>query len=204
MSKKSTPEFVDGLADRREQRDTMGRRNARGLLRRMVASLLEEDVVLGLLAAIGNCSAGRSQFGLSAIDEPRSRRVHALQTGEIEGYAFCAFGQGEERSPRLLQLMSRANDPFARQREHDAVLGVLTSYGRRCGHQALRPSPNRAHIAPPRDCRAHATKFPNRIRAKTNQVRIGDHGTRTQIRKQSESNFLPGWRRGARDYCFGL
>ena len=91
MSKKSTPEFVDGLADSREQRDTMRRRNARGLLRRMVASLLEEDIVLGLLATVGDgCSGGR-QFDLSAIDEPRAGGVHALKTGEIEDYALCVF-----------------------------------------------------------------------------------------------------------------
>src|ERR1700722_3033271 len=56
--------------------------------------------------------------------------------------------------------MSGANDPFARQREHDAVLAVLTSYGRRRGHQALRKGRNGAHIAPPRDCRANTMPPP--------------------------------------------
>src|ERR1700727_47223 len=56
--------------------------------------------------------------------------------------------------------MSGANDPFARQREHDAVLAVLTSYGRRCGHQALRKGRNGAHTAPPRDCRANTMPPP--------------------------------------------
>ena len=55
----------------------------------MVAGLLEQDVVLGLLAAIGDTGSGFRQDGLSAIDEPRARRVHALQTREIKGYAFC-------------------------------------------------------------------------------------------------------------------
>ena len=92
MSKKSTPELVDSLADRREQRDTMGRGNARGLLGRMVASLLEQEVVLGLLAAIGNTGSGCSQLDLRAIDEPRAGGVHAFEPGEIEDHAFCIFG----------------------------------------------------------------------------------------------------------------
>ena len=65
MSKKSTPEVVDCLADRREQRDGMRRMNARGLLGRMVASLLEQEVVLGLLAAIGDLGSCGRQFVLA-------------------------------------------------------------------------------------------------------------------------------------------
>ncbi len=138
MSKKSTPEVVDGLANRREQRDCMRRRNARGLLGRMVAGLLEQDIVLGLLAAVGDRSPGGRQFGLSAIDEPRAGRVHALKTGEIEDHAFRVFSRGKERSPGRLQLVTGADDPFPGQRQHHPVLAVLTSYGRRRGHQALR------------------------------------------------------------------
>ena len=88
--------------------------------------------------------------------------------------------------------MPGADDPFPRQRQHDPVLAVLTIYGRRCGHQALRPSPNGAHIPPLRDCRANhqSVTHPGRIRATTNQVRIGDPVTRTRIRKQSEFEFF--------------
>ena len=65
--------------------------NQRGFLRNVVARLLEQDVVLGLLAAIGNSGASRRQFHLRPIDEPRAGRVHALKTGEIEDHAFCVF-----------------------------------------------------------------------------------------------------------------
>src|ERR1700733_1647413 len=58
--------------------------------------------------------------------------------------------------------MSGADDPFPGQRQHHPGLAVLTSYGRRRGHQALRPSRNGAHIAPPRDCRANTMPPPAR------------------------------------------
>ena len=160
----------------------------------MVASLLEQDVVLGLLAAVGNAGSGGRQFDLGAIDEPRAGGVHALKTGEIEDHAFRVFSRGEERSPGRLELVSGADDPFPRQRQHDPVLAVLTSYGRRCGHQALRPSPNGAHIAPPR--RLSSEMRPRHIHPRKDQgeqqikyeSETRSHGTR--IRKQSESNLL--------------
>ncbi len=88
MSKKSMPEIVDCLAHRREQRDGMGWRNAGGLLRRMVASLLEQEGLLGAGVAIGDRSSCAREFVLSAIDEPRAGGVHALKVGEIEDHAF--------------------------------------------------------------------------------------------------------------------
>ena len=93
MSKKSTPEIVDRLADGREQRDGMGWRNARGLLRRMVAGLLEQEGLLGSRVAIGDLSSCARKFFLGAIDEPSPGRVHALKTGEIEDHAFRVFSQ---------------------------------------------------------------------------------------------------------------
>ena len=138
--------------------------------------------MLGLLAAIGNTGSGCRQFDLRAIDEPRAGGVHALKTGEIEDHAFRVFSRGEERSPGRLQLVSRADDPFPRQREHDPVLAVLTSYGRRCGHQALRPSRNGAHIAPPRGCRANTMPSPARKGSGEKQTKyeLDDSATRTQ------------------------
>ena len=59
----------------------------------MVASLLEQEVVLGLLAAIGDRSPCAREFVLGAIDEPGPGRVHALKTGEIEDHAFRVFSQ---------------------------------------------------------------------------------------------------------------
>ncbi len=71
----------------------MGRRNARGLLGRVVASLLEQEVVLGPLAAIGNACSRSRQLNLRAIDEPRAGGVHALQAREIEDHALRVFGE---------------------------------------------------------------------------------------------------------------
>ena len=93
MSKKSVPEIVDCLADRREQRHGMRWRNARRLLRRMVAGLLEQEGVLGSRVAIGDRSSCAPKFFLGAIDEPGPGRVHALKTGEIEDHAFRVFSQ---------------------------------------------------------------------------------------------------------------
>ena len=59
----------------------------------MVAGLLEQEVVLGLLAAIGDRSPCAREFVLGAIDEPGPGRVHALKTGEIEDHAFRVFSQ---------------------------------------------------------------------------------------------------------------
>ena len=59
----------------------------------MVAGLLDQDVVLGLLATIGDRSSRARQFVLGAIDEPGPGRVHALKTGEIEDHAFRVFSQ---------------------------------------------------------------------------------------------------------------
>ena len=192
MSMKSSPELVDRLADRREQCDRMRRRNARGRLRRMVASLLEQEVLLGPLAATRDRSSCGREFVPSAIDEPRAGSVHALKSSEIEDHAFRVFSGGKERSPGRLELVSGGDDPLPSQRQHDPVRAVLSSYGRRRAHQALRPSRNGAHIAPPGDCRAKTTSSPTHtgIRATTNQVRIGDPVTRTQIREQSESIFV--------------
>ena len=91
MSKKSTLEIVDGLADRREQCDRRRRMNHCRLLGRMVASLFQEEIVLGLLAAIGHSCSGCRQFNFCAIDEPRASGVHAFKTGEIEDHAFRVF-----------------------------------------------------------------------------------------------------------------
>jgi hypothetical protein len=84
---------VDRLADRREQRDGMRRGHARGFLGRVVARFLDQEVVLRLLAAIGNTGAGGRQFSFGAIDEPRAGGVHALKAGEIEDDAFRVFGE---------------------------------------------------------------------------------------------------------------
>jgi hypothetical protein len=59
----------------------------------MVASFLEQEVVLGPLAAIGDRSSCAREFVLGAIDEPSPRGVHTLKSGEIEDHAFRVFSQ---------------------------------------------------------------------------------------------------------------
>ena len=112
---KSTPEFGDRLADRREQRDRMRRGNARGLFGRMVASFLEQEVVLGPLAAIGDRRATGRELVPSPVDEPRPGSVHPLKGREIEDHAFPALIRGSERSARRLEMASGADDPFPSQ-----------------------------------------------------------------------------------------
>ena len=153
------------------------------------------------LAAIGDRSSSGREFVPSAIDEPRAGRVHALKSSEIEDHAFCVFSGGKERSPGRLELVSGGDDPLPSQRQHDPVRAVLSSYGRRRAHQALRPSRNGAHIAPPGDCRAKTTSSPTHtgIRATTNQVQIGDPVTQTQNSRTKRVNFCPGQRTGLQD-----
>ncbi len=59
----------------------------------MVAGLLEQEVVLGPLAADRKRWLPRRKFNLGAVDEPRAGRVHALKAREIENHAFRAFGE---------------------------------------------------------------------------------------------------------------
>ena len=54
----------------------------------MVAGLLEQEVMLGPLAAIGDRSSGGREFVPGAIDEPGAGGVHALKGSEIEDHAF--------------------------------------------------------------------------------------------------------------------
>ena len=179
----------------------MRRGPARRRFGRMVTRFLEQEVLFGPLAATGNRSSCGRELVAGAIDEPRAGGVHALKRAEIEGHAFRVLSRRKERGPGRLQLMPGGDDPLPGQRQHHAVLAVLSGYGRRRVHQALRPSRKRAHIAPPGDCRANwvGVARPDGIRATTNQVRIGDPVIRTQIRGQSESNFCPGPAPGRQD-----
>src|SRR6185437_11591847 len=146
--------LVDRLADRREQRDRVPRGNAGRRLGPMAARFLQQEVLLGPLAATGNSRAGGRQLVAGAIDEPGAGGVHAAEGGEIEDHAFSAVGRRKERRARGLQLTSGADDPLPRQRQDNPVLAGLTSYGRSRGHQALRPSRNGLISRPTGACRA--------------------------------------------------
>ncbi len=128
-------------------------------------------ILFGPLAATGYRSACGRELVAGAIDEPRAGGVHALKRAEIEGHAFRVLSRRKERGPGRLQLMPGGDDPLPGQRQHHAVLAVLSGYGRRRVHQALRPSRKRAHIAPTGDCRANRTASPARTGSGRQQIR---------------------------------
>jgi len=78
----------------------------------MIAGFLEQEVVLGPLAAIGDRGSSAHEIVASAIDEPGAGGVHALKSGQIEGHAFCVFSQRKKRGSCRLELTSAADDPF--------------------------------------------------------------------------------------------
>ena len=151
-------------------------------------------ILFGLLAATGYRSSRGSELVAGAIDEPRAGGVHALKRAEIEGHAFRVLSRRKERGPGRLQLMPGGDDPLPGQRQHHAVLAVLSGYGRRRVHQALRPSRKRAHIAPTGDCRANGTASPARTGSGRQQIRYESETLLYGLgfRGQSESNFCPG------------
>ena len=161
MSMKSTPELV--RPSRRPPRATRSRaaEDARGRLRRVIAGVLEQGGVLGPRAAIGGGCPGGRELHASAVDEPGAGRVHALKSGKIEDYAFRIVARRDERGPGRLELAPGGDGPRSGQRQDDAVLAGFTSYGRRRGHQALRPET--ALISrDPAPCRAGTTARPGR------------------------------------------
>ena len=130
-------------------------------LGRVIAGVLEQGGVLRPRAAIVDGRTGGRQFDAGAIDEPGARRVHALKSGKIEDHALRIFGRRDERSAGVLQLASGDDDPSSCQRQDNAALSFLTSYGRRRGHQALRPET--ALISrDPAPCRADPEERPRR------------------------------------------
>ena len=52
MSAKSSPEFVDGLADRRKQDDPVRRANLLGGFERAIPGLLDEELMFGPRTAV--------------------------------------------------------------------------------------------------------------------------------------------------------
>ena len=102
----------------------------------------------------------------------------------------------EERSeaPAASELVSGADDPLPSQRQDDPVRAGLSSYGRRRGSPSAPAKQKWRSYRAARRLSSEDDASPTHtgIRATTNQVRIGDPVTRTQIREQSESNFCAG------------